>query len=282
MQKWKPSAVNRWKRRKRSCGHCGLPSSSDGITPIAANSNFVVFLSFTGCYFYVCVYICVCPSMLFLSSNRWLKRQRLTGAAAAAISSHRSSSSSSSYAWNYQWPHIARVIVSNPLCFFLVRRHYYHALLLIAIAAIPAEIALGIAPKTLWNCTEQLNFTRPFHLHWDWPKIALKQTSTALKLLWIAPKPFIFFLTKIALGSLWNCTEQLNFTRPFHLHWPVLHRNRSKKFKKIYSKLIFERKLQLGRPETARKPLWYYNKTFRLRRRVDYFSSVHYHHRFPF
>ena len=211
MQKWKPSAVNRWKRRKRSCGHCGLPSSSDGITPIAANSNFVVFLSFTGCYFYVCVYICVCPSMLFLSSNRWLKRQRLTGAAAAAISSHRSSSSSSSssYAWNYQWPHIARVIVSNPLCFFLVRRHYYHALLLIAIAAIPAEIALGIAPKTLWNCTEQLNLTRPFHLHWNWPKNRLKAdqycTETALN----CTQTFYFFFNQ-------NCTWVA-----LKLHWTI-------------------------------------------------------------
>ena len=123
--------MNRWKsKKKRSCDHCALPSSSDGITPIVTNSNFVFSLSLL----FLCVSVCVCYSfaVFFLSSNRRLKRRRLTGAAAAAISPHRS------YAWNYQWPHIARVIVSNPLCFFscqaadnvflgTIRIRYFHS-----------------------------------------------------------------------------------------------------------------------------------------------------------
>ena len=176
--------MNRWKsKKKRSCDHCALPSSSDGITPIVTNSNFVFSLSLL----FLCVSVCVCYSfaVFFLSSNRRLKRRRLTGAAAAAISPHRS------YAWNYQWPHIARVIVSNPLCFFSCQA--------------ADNVFLGTIRIRYFHSNGRSVDGRRWETHFDRSQTALRRCpQVAIELLWMCIWISLKWYRNVALNVVRN------------------------------------------------------------------------------
>ena len=179
----KPSNESMKKQKKRSCDHCALPSSSDGITPIVTNSNFVFSLSLL----FLCVSVCVCYSfaVFFLSSNRRLKRRRLTGAAAAAISPHRS------YAWNYQWPHIARVIVSNPLCFFSCQA--------------ADNVFLGTIRIRYFHSNGRSVDGRRWETHFDRSQTALRRCpQVAIELLWMCIWISLKWYRNVALNVVRN------------------------------------------------------------------------------